>query len=103
MVAGRSPVGDLRDTEIKNLGDLLVLLDKVDIIRLEIPVNDPRFVGLGHGAGRVNHELGRIGGWNAPHPVETVLHALALQQLHRDVGHAVVHAVVEDLDHVHAA
>jgi len=96
--------GDLGAAEVEDLGDLLVVvLHEEDVVGLEIPMDHVALVGLGEGAADVRDDADRVGEGEALEAREAGGEALPFEELHRDEGHALVHAVVEDLDDVRAA
>src|SRR5262249_51202270 len=93
----------LDDAEIEELYDLLVVdAGEEDVRRLEVAVDNARLVGapkrLGHllGDGRGHDER------DAALALDPLAEVLALEQLHDDVRHAPIGAVVEELDNVGA-
>ena len=96
-------VDELGDPEIDDLGALapgdLVIGDQEDVGGLEIAVQDADRVSRGHGARDLPRHPQRRHHGERPVVVDRVAEGLAVQQLHDDVGSAIVgEAEVEDLD-----
>ena len=89
--------GELGETEVEDL-DEAVLRDH-HVLGLEVPVHDPRRVGLGEPVRELRGEVQRLArGERAAR--DQLAQRAALDELHGDVAHAVVGADVEERDDV---
>ena len=95
---------DLGDAEVEHLGDLVVVVggaNEEDVLRLEVPVDDPRVVRALQGAAHVADDPRRLAQRDRPQSLDSLVERLAQQELHDHVRSPVVgDAVVEDLDGV---
>ena len=74
-----------------------------DVVRLEIAVDDARPMRGREGATDAGHDHGQRRRAQHALPSDALGERLALEVLHRDIRHAFVDAVVEDLHDVDAA
>ncbi len=98
----RRVVDELRDPEVDDLRALaagyLWIGDEEDVLGLEITVHDAGGVGGAERARHLPHDAQRLAGSQTPEPAQTLVERLALEQLHHDVGAAVLGvAEIEDL------
>jgi hypothetical protein len=106
---GRDPLGalavgqlrlveDLRDAEVDDLRDLGALCESVreeDVVGLQVAVDDACAVGLGDRAEHAREDRRGRRGAEAPLAPQAAPQRLAVEELHRDVGHVAVDPVVE--------
>ena len=93
----------LRDAEVEHLRDLaLVIAGEEDVGGLEVAVDEAGGVRHGEGAADLRGDRGDLARREGALAAEAAVQVLPLEQLHRDVGDAAPHAVVEDLHDVGA-
>ena len=102
-LAGESGGGGciLADTEVQELhvARLAGHADQEDVGRLQIAVNDPGCVCEREAGGDLERDAHRFGERDLALAIEPIGQALAVQELHHDVGGALVGGVV--VDHLH--
>ncbi len=98
LVAAGQPLGD---PEVEHLDDLVfVVLSEEDIGRLEVAVDEPHVVRAAERLAHVAQHAGGLLEREPPSAAEPRAQVFAFEQLHRDVGGAMIDAVLEDLHHV---
>ena len=101
--AGRHLLG-FRNAEVEDLGDLVIVVaDEENVRGLEVTMNHPGFMSLRHRPRDVRHDPSRLLRAKRSNALEPLSEALAIEQLHRDEGRALVDAIIDDLDNVRTA
>ncbi len=77
---------ELRESKIQDLGDLLAVLAdaKMNIFRLEVPVNNAGGVGLREALGHLTYDANRRARIDKPHTGHAVVERLADKEFHRN-------------------
>jgi hypothetical protein len=95
LPAVEHPFGELRDSEVEQLGALAPLGRRVrhqhEVLRLEVAVHDASRVGRHQGIAHLPDDAqGQRGGQTSAGPLQALAQRLAAQELHDDVGCAAV-------------
>jgi hypothetical protein len=101
----RGPVAralDLRHAEVDDLREerIEIALHEEHVVRLEVPMDDPRGVRLRQALEDLGDDVHRVGERDAPRTAEALPEVLAAKELHHEVRAAVLRAGVEHRDDV---